>query len=127
MIRATRILSGETLNLPASRQARLALPTLVPQDRREQLCGLEAMEQIHLWKEALRPTRVVAYATAGTQIAGNAVVAKGAAFRSARKWYQLEFKCTVASDLKTVTAFEFRVKRPIPRTKWEALNLPEVH
>lgn len=127
MIRATRILSGATLNLAASRQARLALPTLVPQDRREQLCGLEAMEQIHFWKETFRPTRVVAYATADTKVVGNSVVATGAAFRSARKWYHLEFKCTVANDLKTVIAFEFRVKRPIPRSRWEALNLPEIH
>jgi len=64
--------------------------------------------------------------SAGTQVDGNTVVARGAAFRSARTWYQLEFKCTVANDLKTVTAFEFRIKRPIPRARWEALNLPTV-
>lgn len=62
MIRPATMLSGEALADPRSRQARAALRQLAYFDRREQLCNLEAMEQIHAWRDEFEPERLVAYA-----------------------------------------------------------------
>lgn len=125
MVRPSRMLSGEALADPRSRQARAALRQLAYFDRREQLCNLEAMEQIHAWRNEFEPERLVAYAMRDTSIAGNTVLAEGAAFRSARRWYNLKYRCEVTADLAEVTAFEFSVGEPVPREVWEAHYLPE--
>lgn len=125
MIRPSGMLSAAVLADPRSRQARTALRQLSAFDRREQLCNLEAMEQIHAWRATFEPERLVAYAMADTSIAGNTVLAEGAAFRSARQWYNLKYRCEVTPDLTQVTAFEFLVGDPIPREDWEAHYLPE--
>ncbi len=62
MIRAVKILSGEALADARSRQARIALRQLSDFDRREQLCNLEALEQVHAWDGDYEPERLVAYA-----------------------------------------------------------------
>ncbi len=124
MIKVTKILSGTVLEDPRSRQARLALRQLSDIDRREQLCNLEAMEQVQAWNGDYEPERLVAYAMADTLVTGNVVQADGAAFRSKRKWYNLKYRCEVTADLVTVTAFEFSVGDPIPRKDWDAHYLP---
>ena len=103
------------------------LTRLAPDERVEQLCGLEAMGQIHDWQRDFEPDRVTAYARAATRLSGRVLTAEGAAFRSKRHWYGLRFACTVSADLKRVTAFAFHVGEPIPRERWEALGLPAVH
>ena len=55
MIQVTKILSGTVLEDPRSRQARLALRQLSDFDRREQLCNLEAMEQVEAWNDDYKP------------------------------------------------------------------------
>ena len=124
MIQVTKILSGTVLEDPRSRQARLALRQLSDFDRREQLCNLEAMEQVEAWNDDYKPERLVAYAMTDTLVSGNVVQADGAAFRSKRQWYNLKYRCEVTADLVTVTAFEFSVGDPIPRKDWDAHYLP---
>lgn len=127
MIHPPRMLSQRVLADPRSRETVALLPRLAPEERVEQLCGLEAMGQIHDWQRDFEPDRVTAYARAGTKLSGRVLTAEGAAFRSRRRWYGLRFACTVSADLKRVTAFAFHVGEPIPRERWEALGLPAVH
>lgn len=124
MIRPTEMLSAGTLADPRSREARRLLSTLDDTERMIQLCGLEAMEQVHAWRETLRPTAVVAYAMAEAAVSGDLVDAEGAAFRSGEAWYAIEFKCRLRPDHTAVAAFEFKVGALVPAEKWEALNLP---
>ncbi len=127
MIHPPRMLSQRVLADPRSRETVALLPRLAPDERVEQLCGLEAMGQIHDWQRDFEPDRVTAYARAATRLSGRVLTAEGAAFRSKRHWYGLRFACTVSADLKRVTAFAFHVGEPIPRERWEALGLPAVH
>jgi hypothetical protein len=124
MVRATRLFAEELLADPKSRQARETLPTLATDERMLQLCNIEAMEQVHRWKAEYAPEFVVAYATADTRIAGNAVAADGGAFRSHDRWYNIRFECEVSPDLARVVAFAFAVGAAIPRSEWERRNLP---
>ena len=127
MIHPPRMLSQRVLADPRSRETVAMLPKLALEERVEQLCGLEAMGQIHDWQRDFEPDRVTAYALAGTKLSGRVLTAEGAAFRSRRRWYGLRFACTVSPDLKRVTAFAFHVGEPIPRERWEALGLPAIH
>lgn len=127
MVHPPRMLSQKLLADPRSRETAALLQRLAFDERVEQLCGLEAMGQIHDWRRSLEPDRVAAYALAGTKRAGRVLTAEGAAFRSRRRWYGLRFACTLSPDLKRVTAFAFHVGEPIPQDRWEALGLPAVH
>lgn len=120
LVRPATMLAAAALDEPGSRQARAALRTLGTEDRMEQLCDLEAMEQIEAWRpNAYRPELLVAYAFADTRFAGRTVTAKGAAFRSQGGWYRLSFACEVEAGMEAVAAFEFEVGEPIPRELWE--------
>lgn len=127
MVRPRRLLSQQVLADPRSRDTLAMLPRLAADERAEQLCGLEAMGQIHAWHSGYEPDRVSAYALAAVRQAGPILRAEGAAFRSQRRWYGLRFECTISADLKRVTAFAFAVGEPIPPARWEALGLPAVH
>lgn len=127
MVRPRRMLSQQVLAHPLSRDTLAMLPRLAPEERIEQLCGLEAMGQIHAWQQSYEPDRVSAYATAGTRLSGRELRAEGAAFRSRQRWYGLSFNCTLSADLKRVTAFAFHVGEPIAPSRWEGLGLPAVH
>jgi hypothetical protein len=127
MIRAGRMLSEATLADPRSRQAREGLRELAEADRSEQLCNIEAMDQLHAWRADLQPDRVVAYAMAGTKVEKNTILADGAAFRSKSLWYNLKFRCELTPDRRKVAAFEFLAGEAIPREEWEERNLPAIH
>lgn len=127
LVRPRRLLSQQVLADPRSRDTLAMLPRLAPDERVEQLCGLEAMGQIHAWQQSYEPDRVSAYAMADTRYAGRVLRAEGATFRSRRRWYGLRFECTISADLKRVTAFAFQVGEPIPPARWQALGLPAVH
>lgn len=127
MVHPRRLLSQQVLADPRSREALATLPLLAPDERVEQLCGLEAMGQIHDWRQAFEPDRVTAYAMAEARLDGAVLKAEGAAFRSKRRWYALRFECTLSPDRTRVTAFAFHVGEPIPAARWQALGLPAVH
>ncbi|RJG47291.1 DUF930 domain-containing protein [Mesorhizobium sp. DCY119] len=127
MVRASRMMSEATLADPRSRQAREGLRELAEADRSEQLCNIEAMDQLHAWRNDLQPDRVVAYAMAGTKLEENTILADGAAFRSKSLWYNLKFKCELTPDHAKVAAFEFLVGEAIPKGEWEERNLPSIH
>jgi Domain of Unknown Function (DUF930) len=106
---AAKLFSDTALNW----SARKALATLAVGARFEQLCDVEALEQIARGKPELRPERAVAYATADTKVAGNVLIADGAAFLSQGQWYRLSFRCETTPDHSKVVSFDFATGGPI--------------
>jgi len=125
MIRPRTMLSARSL--AGSRQTRLALRSLTSDTRVEQLCGLEAMEQVHAWQRDFQPDRMVVYAMGEPTMTGNMFEADGAAFRSRSLWYNIRFSCELTPDHARVAGFAFAVGAPVPRDNWEDHGLPAVH
>lgn len=125
MVRADHLMSSDVLADPRSRQARAALAGFDTADRMVQLCGIEAMEQVHAWDTQFQPDSVVAYAMAETKIGPHEVVAEGGAIRSEKRWFNIAYRCELAPDLSRVVSFAFRLGEPIPRSGWEEHNLPD--
>lgn len=125
MIRADHLLSALVLADPRSGEARATLAGFATPERMEQLCGIEAMEQVQAWNGQFQPDSVVAYAMADSKIVGRTVEATGAAIRSKQQWFKLKFRCGLSADLTEVVAFEFQVEEPIPRSAWEEHNLAD--
>lgn len=127
MVRPSLMLSAQALRAPHNRALRRQLAGLADDEKIAQICDLEAMEQIHLWKPSLQPDRLVDYALSDPRMEGSAFVAKGAAFRSAFQWHEVSYRCELDDARREVVGFTFRVGDPIPRAEWSALNLPTVH
>ncbi|MDW5314916.1 DUF930 domain-containing protein [Rhizobium sp. PL01] len=123
MVKATHLQSAKVLADPRSAKARKALGQLAPSERIVQLCNIEAMEQVHIRKAALKPDFLVAYAMADTELSGQKLKADGGAFRSKRRWYNIGFICEVTPDLKKVVSFAFAVGSEIPKGEWADHNL----
>lgn len=123
MVQATHLQSAKVLADPRSAKGRKALGQLAPSERIVELCNIEAMEQVHLWKAALKPDFLVAYAMADTELSGQKLRADGGAFRSKRRWYTIGFTCEVTPDLKQVLSFAFAVGSEIPKSDWADHNL----
>ncbi|WP_349956546.1 DUF930 domain-containing protein [Rhizobium sp. ZPR3] len=119
MIEAHRLRASEVLADPRSAAASKAMKTLAPSARIEQLCNLESMEQVALWKPDLKPDFVVAYAMADTKLEALHIEADGAAVRIANRWYNMRYQCTVSPDLESVKTFEFQMGVEIPKKDWE--------
>jgi hypothetical protein len=127
MIRPSLMLSEQALQAPRNRPLQRQLAGLEDEEHVAQLCDLEAMEQIHLWKPSLQPDRLVDYARSDPRMEEGAFVAKGGAFRSGRQWYEISYRCELDAGRRKVVGFAFRVGDAIPRAEWTALNLPAVH
>lgn len=127
MVHPSQMLSEQALANPRSRGLRRELGRLVEEDRVAQLCNLEAMEQIHAWRQDFQPDRLVDYARSDTRMEGHTLIAQGGAFRSARNWYEVSYQCELDAGLGKVVGFAFRVGSAIPREEWVADNLPALH
>ncbi len=106
---AKRLFSDTALN----RSERESLATLAIGARFEQLCDVEAMEQIARGQLQFKPQRAVAYATADAKVTGNVMIAEGAAFLSEGNWYRLSFRCETTPDRSKVVSFDFATGGPI--------------
>ena len=122
-IEAKRLFTGAILRDPANSQVRETLPTLERTERVTQHCDIEAIEQIRVVNPTSFPDSVEAAAFAETSVTGLSVVAPGAAYRSHRRWYGVNFTCSVAADYASVTTFRFELGEEIPENEWEAHNL----
>lgn len=125
LIRADHLMSADVLADPRSREARIALAGFATAERMEQLCGVEAMEQVHAWDSRFQPDSVVAYAMADSRISRSTVVADGAAIRSHKQWFRMRYRCALSADLTRVVSFSFVVGQSIPKSDWEEHNLPD--
>jgi len=120
---ATEFYAGGILKEPGMENIRRTLDTIAPGERLVQLCNIEGLEQIRRGAPDYAPDTLVPYAMSDSLTAGLTLSAPGAAFRSRRRWFGIAFKCTVAADLASVTAFEFKLGEPIPRSEWAAHDL----
>ena len=125
MVRPSEMLSARELADPRSAEARAMLPRLDDAERMVQLCGIEAMAQVHAWRPALRPDRIVSHAGGEVAVSGDAVEAGEAAFRNGDDWYALAYECRLSPDHATVTAFAFTVGGVLPPEEWELRNLAD--
>ncbi|MCB1461856.1 MAG: DUF930 domain-containing protein [Nitratireductor sp.] len=122
-VQASRTYSAKVLTEPRSREARTALPLLAADERLIQLCNLEAMEQVRRTGSGLVPEAMVAYAASELELGRFALYARGAAFRSGRRWYAIAYKCVSQPDYRGVVSFSFKVGEEIPRNEWAAHHL----
>jgi len=121
--RATKFYAASILGEPGMAHIRKTFGTLAVSEKLMQLCNIEGLEQIRRAQPRYDPDTLVAYAMSDQVTSGLTLSATGGAFRSRRKWYRIEFQCSVAADLSAVTAFEFRLGEAIPQDQWEEHNL----
>lgn len=119
--------AAAVLRDPRSAQARLALATLVSGDRLEQLCALEAMEQVRHAEPGFRPTRLAPHAFRNSVQRANEIFAAAAAIRSGRIWYEIAYRCRLSASGSEIVGFEFALGDPIDRALWDEHGLAPVH
>ena len=127
MIGAVLFALGAAAAIAAARENRFerSLKMLAPVDRLEQLCDYTAMKRIRKDHRPFRPDRAVAGAAKQPHIKDNTIVAKGGAFRSRKKWYELSYTCTAAPDHLSVLSFSYNIGPEIPEEKWKSYGLWE--
>jgi uncharacterized protein DUF930 len=126
-IKATSFHANDVLNDPRSAQARAVLTNLTGMDQREQLCALEAMEQVRRNRPDFKPTRLAPHALRNSHQKEDVLHAPAAALRSNRVWYEISYKCELTAAGKEVRSFEFALGAPIERVLWDDLGLAPVH
>lgn len=99
------------------------LNRLAPQERLEQRCDIEAMEQVSNAKRELDVDRVVSYTFAPTKITDNTIKAKGAVFRSKGQWFRLKYQCSIDPKSLDVTSFTFEIGEKVPQEDWSRYYL----
>jgi hypothetical protein len=100
------------------------LRMLDPAARIEQVCDMAAMAQIKRDAKQYRPDRAMAAALAEPKVSDASIEARGAAFRSGGKWFQLSYVCRTTQDRMQVTSFEYKIGAAIPEDKWDSYGLP---
>lgn len=123
---ATHMLGAGVLSDPRSRQAVEELGNLTDVDRIEQLCALEAMEQVRNTEPGFVPTRVVPYALESTSRKGNELYAPAGALRSEYVWYEIAYRCRLDAAGR-VSGFEYALGKKIDRALWDELGLAPVY
>ncbi|MBB4291250.1 hypothetical protein GGE16_003309 [Rhizobium leguminosarum] len=122
-VEAGQLFSETVLSDPRSRRAREALRGPAGSERNLQLCDLEALEQVRRAQPGMRPDTLAPYAMAAEKVNGNSVEVRGGAFRSQRKWYNIQFKCGLDASSGKVASFAFLVGAAIPQREWQQHNL----
>lgn len=112
-IRPTKMLAAAALADPRNAAAVKSFGQIDPGLVMEQLCGIEAVEQIAAYYPGWRVEAVVASAFAEAVVEDGALIADEAAFMVGTDWYHMRFECTVAPDLLAVSDFAFGVGEPI--------------
>lgn len=109
----------------AAADARLErqLKMLAPAERLEQVCDYTALSTIRKDRHEFRPDRAVASAREEPRVKGDSIEAKGAAFRSRKKWYALSYSCTADAEHMKVISFKYTIGAEIPESQWAAYNL----
>jgi len=119
------ILSSQELADPRNRKTAEVLKRLEPQTRLQQLCNLEAILQINRQYEGYGVDFVVAYAKEAVVRKSDAIIARGAAFHSNGRWYNLAFECQLSANQRDVARLKFKLGDTIPGDQWADLNLPK--
>ncbi|PVB60740.1 DUF930 domain-containing protein [Labrenzia sp. 011] len=124
---ASGFYAGDVLSDPRSAQARQALTSVTGDDRIDQLCALEAMEQVRHSRPGFRPTRVMPHARRNSFRKDNLLLAPAGALRSNRIWYEIAYRCRLDAGGTAIIGFEYALGPPIVRTLWDELGLAPIH
>ncbi len=95
-----------------------SLKKMDPATRFQQRCDVEAMNRIHADHRHLQPDEMVPYAFGQAKVAGNVMVAEGAAFRSHNVWRRLWYRCKTDRAHMNVVSFDYRIGPEVPRDDW---------
>ena len=99
------------------------LKLLEPTERLEQLCDYTAMQYIRKSVRTYRPDRALAGALSEPKIKQDTIEAKGGAFRSRGRWYEMSYSCTANPEHLNVLSFRLKVGEEIPESKWAGYGL----
>ncbi len=122
-IAALLALSAGQVFAAAENRMERALKMLDPSARLEQVCDMAAMAQIRREAKEYRPDRAMASALAEPKSGPVSLEAKGAAFRSKGKWYQLSYVCKTTPDQMKVLSFDYKIGDAIPEDRWDGYGL----
>ena len=125
MIRSNQIYSGKVLARAGNEEALHDYRNLTGDEQREQLCSLEALEQIAAWNDAYKPERMVTYTFEEVRYEGNHMIADGAVFWSHDNWHRVKFDCELSDDQSTVLNLAFAVGTIVPKSDWEDYYLTQ--
>lgn len=123
MIEATVLMAGAALADPRNAEARAMLPLIEDTLRREQVCGIEAMEQIRSRDPDFAAECVISYAFADPESTGDELRAAGATVLAGGWWFRLEYVCVLGADLASVTAFRYRIGERLSDAERDRLGL----
>ncbi|WP_298958194.1 DUF930 domain-containing protein [uncultured Roseibium sp.] len=126
-VTATSFLAADVLRSPRSSQARVALASLTGADKHEQVCALEAMEQLRQDKPDFRPTRLAPHAFRNGFSKGNTLHVTAGAVRSNRIWYEIAYRCRLEKGSQKIIGFEYALGAEIERSLWDEHGLAPVH
>lgn len=115
------LLASQSLALDASILSQLN--RLEPQERLEQRCDIEAMEQVSKAKGGFNADRVVSYTFGAPKVTDNSIKASGAVFRSKGQWFRLKYKCSIDTKSLAVKTFDFEVGDEVPEEDWDRYYL----
>lgn len=126
-VTAHSFLAADVLRDPRSAQARLALASLTGTDTADQLCALEAMEQLRRDRPGFRPTRLAPHAFRNASRRGDTVHVTAGAVRSNRVWHELAYRCRLDEAGGAIAGFEYALGEPVDRTLWDDHGLAPLH
>ncbi|QFT33064.1 hypothetical protein FIV00_21410 [Labrenzia sp. THAF82] len=126
-ISAKSFLAADVLKDPRSQQARVALASLTGADEHEQVCALEAMEQLRQDRPDFRPTRLAPHAFRNGFSKGSTLHVTAGAIRSNRVWYEIAYRCRLEPGSQKIVGFEYALGAEIARTLWDEHGLAPVH
>ncbi|WP_245500616.1 DUF930 domain-containing protein [Rhizobium sp. BK251] len=101
--------------------AMTAMGNLPRSVRFDELCGSELQEQLRHASPAYDPVRMPAYRLQS----GTVLQVNSGAFLDRLGWYDLSFRCEVDSDAMKVLSFAFKVRGPLPKSKWRSRGIFE--
>lgn len=107
----------------ADAQFERSLLRLAPSERLEQLCDYTALTHIRKDERHFRPDRAVANAVKNVIHKDHTIIARGGAFRSRGKWYEMSYTCTAEPQHLKVESFNYKIGNEIPQAKWASYGL----
>jgi hypothetical protein len=99
-----------------------SLRKIEPTTRLEQICDLEAMNRIKR-ETGMKADRAKSDVISSPHHNNHTLTVNGGAFRADAKWFELSFVCMGSPDHLHVTAFKYKIGKPIPQSKWPSLGL----
>lgn len=124
MVEARTLYTSRLRDTALGRASLADLALADPEEQIFQLCTYEAVEQLRREHPDRRFDYAIAEAREEATLSGLALEAKGAAIQGRDRWYDLSFRCEVASDLMGVTAFSYLLGAEITRPERDDLDLP---